>query len=94
MHWYYLIAAYAAVGITFWVKVTIDIFRTLGGEDLEKVPMNLKEEIKQVIEEINQYESPLLWLFASVLIIGAITMTLIRYTVTWPLILYRRRNRV
>ena len=60
------------------------------GKAPDEVPRNLKEEIHSTIEEINNYQSPLIWLAASVLIVGAVALNLLRYTVMWPRVVYKR----
>lgn len=55
-----------------------------------KTPQNLKKEIHRTIEEINAYQSLLIWLAASVLIVGAVALNLLRYIVVWPRVVYKR----
>lgn len=91
MNWYiYLLVAYMAAGVVVWIRHTLMLFKVLGGNGPEEVPRNLREEIKEVTEEINSYQSPLIWLAASVLIVGAVALNLLRYTVVWPRVVYKR----
>lgn len=91
MNWYlYFLIAYMAAGVVVWIRHTLMLFEVLGGKGPEEVPRNLREEIKEVTEEINSYRSPLIWLAASVLIVGAVALNLLRYTVVWPRVVYKR----
>ena len=91
MDWYhYLLTAYVAAGVVMWIRHTLILFNVLGGEAPDEVPKNLKDEIHSTIEEINAYQSPLIWLAASVLIAGAVTLNLLRYMVMWPRGVYKR----
>lgn len=83
MDWYhYLLTAYVAAGVVVWIRHTLILFN--------EVPRDLKEEIHNTIEEINAYQSPLIWLAASVLIVGAVALNLLRYIVVWPRVVYKR----
>lgn len=91
MYWYhYLLIAYAAAGVVVWIRHTLTLFNILGGKAPDEVPRDLKEEIHSTIEEINNYQSPLIWLAASVLIVGVVALNLLRYTVMWPRVVYKR----
>ena len=90
MSWHYLLIAYAAVGVVVWIRHTLNLFSILGGKAPNEVPRDLREEIHKTIEEINAYQSPLIWLAASVLIVGAVALNLLRYIVVWPRVVYKR----
>lgn len=91
MGWYhYLLIAYAAAGVVVWIRHTLILFNVLGGKAPDEVPKNLKDEIHSTIEEINKYRSPLIWLAASVLIVSAVALNLLRYIVVWPRVVYKR----
>ena len=79
MNWYhYMLIAYAAAGVVLWIRHTLILFNAL-----DEVPRDLKEET-------HNYQSPLIWLAASVLIVGAVALNLLRYTVMWPRVVYKR----
>ena len=91
MNWYhYMLIAYAAAGVVVWIRHTLILFNILGGKAPDEVPKDLREEIHSTIEEINAYQSPLIWLAASVLIVGAVALNLLRYIVVWPRVVYKR----
>lgn len=91
MDWHhYLLIIYAAAGVVVWIRHTLILFNVLGGNAPDEVPRDLKEEIHKTIEEINYYQSPLIWLAASVLIVGAVALNLLRYIVVWPRVVYKR----
>lgn len=91
MYWYhYMLIVYAAAGVVVWIRHTLILFNVLGGKAPDKVPKNLKDEIHEVVEEINSYQSPLIWLAASVLIVGVVALNLLRYIVVWPRVVYKR----
>ena len=91
MSWYhYLLIAYMAAGVVVWVRHTIIMFSILGGNAPKETPKNLKDEALAVMKEINGYQSPILWLAASALITGMVALNLLRYTVVWPRVVYKR----
>ena len=91
MNWYqYLLIAYAAAGVVVWIRRTLILFNVLGGKAPDEIPKDLKEEIHKTIEEIHYYRSPSLWLAASVFIVGAIALNLLRYMIMWPSVVYKR----
>ena len=93
MNWEYLLIAYAAVGVVVWLKITVMLFGVFSGELPEGAPKKLSEEIHDTMHDINNYQSPTLWLIVALMIVGILALFLVRYVVTWPITVYKWRKR-